>query len=288
MSYDLRIMFSGLALYVPDATAMHVLLPATEHGAGNGGGAGHPHVEPHFTRIFYDEAYEDPRATGLSRRYRMMEFNGRTLDLTRLPTDEVLDARIPGEIPSMEPFANPVPRTLLEGNLDAKLAGRVTMKTGAVTDCLLGARFDVEGETKRITVRSEWTIRGIKLDEPVPPSAGGKEGARRPVLPEQPAAGLAKPLYPIGQTIQLMVFNTLPVEFPPHGPGFVVTETDGDADHFRAYYDLCPPKNPGNPPFPKQTDQLAVDVDGDEVANDDPQAINGMTCVQAMAMAEQA
>lgn len=332
MSYDLRITISGLALYVPDGDAMHVLLPATEHHthhAGSGGEsehpaghdephAGHEHhhegggaapasggngdeendgekdgkdkMEPHFTRIFYDVAHEDPNATQLSRTYRMMDFKGCALDLGGLPTAEPLTSQVPGEIPSMEGLAKRVPRALLQrgqdGAIDPKLAGLLMMKSGAISDCLLGARFELKGQQQRITVRSEWTVRGITTDEAVP--AEGENGPRRPVLPAQPEAGLLKPLYPIGQTIRLYVFNALAEEFPPDGAGFNIGAPDEDGEHFLVYYDLARPVDEQKRPFPKLVGQHDVIVIGPGAVTHKgkPHGIQGLACVQAWAMAE--
>jgi hypothetical protein len=328
MSYDLRITFSGLTLFVPQSNdTMHVLLPqssghvhaaagaGTGHPSHNDGGVhGHhdPHghdadggatavldppaepgdpvkeqdadpeedeeIEVHFTRLIYDTAYENPNAAELSRTYKVLDFTGRTLDLRGLTTTgEGLHPVVPNEIPSMDRVQRHVdPALVQDGALDARLAARLALGSGAITNCLLGARFSLAGQDQRITVRSEWTVRGVTSDEP----ANGGAGARRAVLPAQPAAGLPVPLYPIGQTIHLMVFNTTAEEFPPHGPGFDVPMPRGDAHHFAAYYPLTV-EGPSNA-IPRRINDRDVEVEhvGPRIKKQAPQTLLGMTCVQ--------
>lgn len=349
MSYDLRITFSGLSMYVPEGTdTMHVLLPQAGHHEHHGGGADGTHAAPagggvvghqdhghnpfqaggggtgavmldapedgvqpenpgeadeqdvpvvavgddveadsddemdvHHTRLIYDAAYEDPDATQLERKYIIRDFTGRMLDLRGLTTTgEGLDPTIPEEIPSMSRVGRHVdPALVADGALDARLAGRVALGSGALTSCLLGARFNLAGNDQRITVRSEWTVRGVTNEEDVPP-AGAAAPSRRPVLASQPENGLPKPLYPIGQTIHLMVFNTTADEFPPHGPGFDVPTARRDAHHFAAYYPLTV-EGAGNDIPRRITDRdVEVEQHGPLIKKQGPQTLLGMTCVQ--------
>jgi hypothetical protein len=338
MSYDLRIMFSGLSMYVPqESDTMHVLLPRAQHVHGEHGGAGNGHadhadhaggvighqdehthpdggstavldapvaadgeadtetdaaeeestdaadgtaekgeeMEEHFTRLIYDAAYEDPQATQLSRKYIIRDFDGHMLDLRGLTTTSgPPDLTIPDEIPSMDKVKKQVDPALVQaGAVDPRLAGRVMVGSGAITDCLLGARFNLAGKDQRITVRSEWTVRGVTDEE-----VDGTQ--RRLVLPAQPASGLPKPLYPIGHTIHLMVFNTTAEEFPPHGPGFAVPKPGGDAHHFAAYYPLT--REGAGKDIPRRIDAREVEVeqDGPKIKKHGPETVLRMTCVQ--------
>lgn len=289
MSFDLRIQFMGLAMYVPEGeSTMHVLLPATERHAcgGEDGHARHAGVEPHYSRIVYDEAYERPGQTQLSRRYRMIDFEGRVLDLTGLPTGEGLDVRLTDELPSMDAVARPVPRALVRGMPNGRLAGRVALDAGALSHYTLGATFHLDDETRsqRMTTQTEWTVRGITAR--LPESEGGWE-----VLPEAPVQGPAEGevsalprLYPIGQNIQLMVFNAIASEFPPDGPSFRIERAPTDADHFGAYYDICAPRE-GTGFIPTSAEPVLVQVQGAAVEPWGGQ-LPGVTCVHARATLE--
>lgn len=325
MSFDLRIHFIGLALYVPeDGKAMHVLLPSTaghvheaeetDSGDGEGhvhpetdtgtetesatrdgdvqpsadayaadadveadgypaeeeeGEAGtrdehvHPHaeapatttkVEDHHARIVFDKAYLDPKATQLAREYVMLDLQGRVLDLRGVlsSTPPPLNDVLPDELAPMDRVSDGVPRDLVTKLPDARLAGRVTMDAGALTDYSLGALWRLNGgNPQRMTLDTEWTIRDIQstttvagvvvacLPERVLPSAADAadlEEAKKPKLPE---------LYPIADTIHLMVFHTVANQLPPAGD-FDIPKPDPDKDrpdHFMAYYSVCPKRD---------------------------------------------
>jgi hypothetical protein len=232
-------------------------------------------MEEHFTRLLYDAAYEDPKAEQLSRKYIIRDFDGRMLDLRGLATtSERPVLTIPDEIPSMGKVKKHVdPALVQDGALDSRLAGRVIVGSGAITNCLLGARFNLAGEDQRITVRSEWTVRGVTNEE-----VDGTQ--RRPVLPAQPASGLPLPLYPIGETIHLMVFNTTAEEFPPHGPGFDVPMPRSDAHHFAAYYPLTKEGPSDDIPRRISDHDVEVEQDGPKIKKRGPETVLRMTCVQ--------
>ncbi|HEU4560473.1 MAG TPA: hypothetical protein VFS20_21665 [Longimicrobium sp.] len=236
MSFDLRIHFVGLAMYVPDGQAMHVLLPSAKH-AHEGGGH---HVEEHFSRIVYDSAYEHRESTELSREYVFVDFERRVLDLRGLPVTGGFVPNLPGELPPIERVAaEPVDRAKLTDLPDESLAGRVSMAKGALTDYTLGARFTLNGgEARRMATETEWTIRGVESrdenGEPALPGGllPGPEGAGEVKLPN---------LYPIGETIHLMVFDAVAEVFPPGGIRFEIEKPEEPdvADHFVAYYNIC-------------------------------------------------
>jgi hypothetical protein len=265
---------------------MHVLLPATNNHAH----AGHGGIEKHFARIIYDEAYEHPDRTQLSRRYKLIDLDGRLLDLTGLAvTEPAIDTHLTDELPLITQVANPVERRHVEGLPDEQVvAGRVTMDSGALSFYSLGASFHLNSpsESQRMAVRTEWTVRGV---------ASRKSAAEGgwPVLPglDLPSADTTRKvarlpeLYPIGQSIHLMVFHAVSQEFPPHGEDFDIPEPTEDAHHFPAYYTVCRPvvtAAAAEPPIPRHAEVVDVEVDGDLVEEDGVQT-PGMTCVQARA-----
>lgn len=302
MSFDLRIRFLGLAMFVPQTVTdeegnetphrMHVLLPATAHhdhggapaaapptpgtgapppttpdphaghadaGAGTGdaagdaagdagagvagaGGAGaadtgagaaaaaaasadDPHR--HFARIVYDTAYETQGAKQLNRQLRFVSIERRQLELLGL-SQEKLDLEVPSDVCDITPVAGPLPKSVLGADPGPGMVARLSMDSGALTDCRLGAFFTLNGKLQRMTTRTEWTVRGIAGDSLAPLTLAPLNGGD---------AGTMPTLYPINQTIQLMVFNAPAAEYPPKGE-FHVPQSGMDADHFVHYYGL--------------------------------------------------
>jgi hypothetical protein len=263
---------------------MHVLLPAANGHAH----AGHDGVEAHFARIVYDEAYEHPDRTQLSRTYKHIDLEGRLLDLTGIAvTEPSIDTTLTDELPSMTKVASPVERRHVTQLPDQEvLAGRVTVDAGALTFYSLGAAFhlDDSSDAQRMVVRTEWTVRGIASRKST--AEGGWA-----VLPgrDLPSADTTRrvsrlpELYPIGQTIHLMVFHAISAEFPPQGEDFDFPKPDKAAEHFPAYYTVClPTRTPGDPPVPRPADPIPVGVEGDVVDENGVQT-PGMTCLQAKA-----
>jgi hypothetical protein len=331
MSFDLRIRFAGLMMWVPEGqTAMHVLLPATaghEHGAHMGRGGVHPHefdaVRPpaggtlrrasaaprsfrpgdyvpvpadaasapevapaaaataipvHHARVVYDAAYEQSGATQLTRTYVFADLSRGTLELRRLPTDNGIHVQLPDEIPSLATVAEPVPRELVHGPLDARLAGRVSMDAGGMTFYELSPALVLPGQQtpQRMTAGTEWTIRGIRSRQDA--AEGGMEflpalqilGADGTVIDTIPE------LYPIADTIQLTVFHTVRTQMPPDGP--FNQEATEDDPHFSVYFGISPARVRGGDLTARRGTGLPVVARGKRP--DGPQ-IPSAICVQS-------
>lgn len=245
MSFDLRIRFLGLGMFVPEPAVeeggsktparMHVLLPSSEHGHGghgNGnGGGGNAAADDgrHFVRIVYDKAYETQGSKQLTRTLKFVTMEKREMSLAGLVPEGEIELTIPDEICDVTPVAGILPDTVIGPNPGNGVIGRVTVDSGALTDWRLGAFFTLDGQPpRRMTTQAEWTVRGIEADSLAETALTGLNGA---------AAGTLPPLYPIGQTIHLMVFNAPAAEFPPHGE-FHIVQPGLDADHFEHYYAL--------------------------------------------------
>lgn len=284
MSFDLRIHFVGLAVFVPeDDKQMHVLLPAANHQH-----AGGTHIEKHFARVIFDEAYLDHRKHQLSRKYRHIDIEGRELNLTGVSVaDLALDMQLPDELPALDKVAGPVDRAHVSGALDPDvLSGRVTVDSGALTFCGLGAAFHFTDLIKpqRMPVRTEWTIRGITSRKSA--TDGGMA-----FLPEislvsdtLPAKSIPE-LFPIGQTIHLMVFHAISKEYPPKGEDFDIPQPKPEekAEHFPAYYKLYPAGSLTKVIIPEPAASgIDVEISGDVVDEDEGET-PGMTCLQAKA-----
>lgn len=276
MSFDLRIHFVGLNLFVPEEPSrMHVLLPSSK---------GH---KQHHARLIFDEAYLDPKKKELTRTYNHIKIDGRVVDFTGVPVAEAtIDTHLPAEIPSIAKFIEPLERSLVTSMPDPeRLDGRVSVSSGALGFYGLGARFFSleDGKPQRMPARLEWTIRGITSME-------AAESGARAVLPARDLMGVdgsikkLPNLYPIGNTIHLLVFHAISEEFPPHGEDFkILKPTKDEADHFKAYYSVVKKGEVvASKPVPKTTISESVTCTGDKVKKDGDET-PGHTCLGAQA-----
>jgi hypothetical protein len=275
MSFDLRIHFVGLNLFVPeDGKRMNVLLPASKC------------VDPHHARLIYDEAYTLPDQVDLTRRYAHIDIKGGLINFTSIPVAETaIETRLPVELPMIADFTTPVERRHVTGNPDpGVVTARIVVDSGALTFCGLGAFFHLPVSqsvlrTQRMAARTEWTIRGITSRE----SSGS---GTRPVLPGQDLPGTIRKrlpnLYPIGDTIHLMIFHAVALEFPPHGEDFKILEQAHPAHHFCGYFAVCPPTDASIDHTPTPASAKDVVCSGDKVDKEGDET-PGLTCVQAQA-----
>ncbi|MBW3571086.1 MAG: hypothetical protein KY467_08270 [Gemmatimonadetes bacterium] len=281
MSFDLRIRFTGLMMWVPEGEkAMHVLLPAMpDHVHGGDERHDHHHREkmpPHFARLVYDAAYELADQTQLSREYVMVDLTNSVLDFTEVRSPEGIDTTLPGELPNMDAVAEPVERGLVEQMPDERLTARITLGAGVLTDYVLGAPYTFEDPEKpqRIAPATEWTTRRVAHAD-----AEGDAGDLRGVVVRRAAGGEPLPtLHPIGQTIHMEVFYVVADFLPPHDDQRFNPEDEGSDAHFGAYYRLCRPAA-GGPRLPRASTAVPVKV-RNRVERDGPQ-LPGSICGQA-------
>lgn len=276
MSFDLRIHFVGLNLFVPEEPSrMHVLLPSANH-----------HKE-HFARIIFDTAYLNTASKELTRTYSHVDIGGRVVDFTGIPVAEAtINTHLPEEIPSIEPFVKPLSRSLVTSLPDPeKLKSRLSLGSGALSFYNLGARFFLDGDTPhRYSSRTEWTVRGITAME-------SAESGARAVLPARDLPGVdgsmarLPNLYPIGNTIHLLLFHAISEAFPPHGEDFRIPRPNQDkADHFDAFYGVSEAIR--NTPTPTTAESADVVCMGAKVRKDGAQT-PGHTCLGARASLEE-
>lgn len=274
-SFDLRIQFAGLMLWVPEGPGrMHVLMPMHQGHGTPGGPAPHPGHETdaehdkhrHHGRLMYDVAYESPTSQQLSRTLRAVNIERRLLKLDGLSAAGI-DLDLPDEIPHMRTVARSVERHLVERFPGGPVMGRITMDAGALTGCDMGARYSLGGQALRMGTRTEWTIRGIEADSIDLASLVYQENGSKLDLPR---------LYPIGQTVSITVYNTLAGDMPQNGKRGPYSEED--AIHFDAYYDLCPPLKDRK--IPRHAGAEIIQVLGDAVEARVDQS-GGLTCVHA-------
>jgi hypothetical protein len=271
MSFDLKITFTGMCLYVPDPDKgrMHVLMPRSggaghEDHAGHdghepGGHGDHGGVEAHVVRLFADAAHLAPgtdERTGVVAGVAKMD--DRVLDLTELES-AILDLDLSGR--QLEDIGRivgrSVPRRRVDGP-DEKVFCRVTLDGGAATAHAQGAVWEVDGKEQPLTYRIEWTLHDVWSE--------GRDQALRLRLraPDGAPAEELPPLYPIPAaeggrpTIDLHVFHTPEHELPPwpRAPG----NQAPSGHHFLGLYELF--DDPVKRPVPRFRRPPVPDVPG--------------------------
>lgn len=270
MSFDLRIHFTGLVMFVPDdripaSKKLHVLLPSTAH---------HPDTDPmrHFPGLAFDTAYRNPNSIRPERKYDFVSLEGGLLNLASLPATPGIHLDLPAEIASLETVAKRVEKKHVDDPVAHPLAARVTLATGALTDCALGASYALGLVSQAFTDHAEWTIRGIES------KVGGDPGLPKMAL----GNGQELPnLFPIGDTIHLGVVNVVFSEFPPDGVDYVIAEVKGPATHFEMYYEVCPPI--GGTIIPQRGQPLLVQKGVGWPTKGSPQS-PGATCIGVTAL----
>lgn len=224
MAFDLKLTFTGMMLYVPEATQLQVLLPKTAESIAapvvpaNGGGctASTACVEPHAARITFDSAYTRQGMQALDDAVVHVSIRQKRLDLPA--TGSPYERGIPSVV-AMAP--SPVRPEVLAGTANGDLAARIHVSTGKASYADPGECWEYQGTVRRMSHQVEWTIRdmpGDHLDLPLTDLSGlVTQGA----LPR---------LYPIDGTVELWVWHAPAFELPPDGiaPEMPV---DGDGGH---------------------------------------------------------
>lgn len=230
MSFDLRIKFAGICLFVPQPAAgqegarMHVLMPKVEHQhhGGHGGGV----ISEHLPRLLYDRAYEQPGSSNFTRELACVPLDRLALELGGLSSDGFTPA-LPAEVASLEEVAGRVPPARVSDHPGTEVAARVTLRQGRVTYYPAGlqAKLRAKEEFRRMTANVEWTIRGIPGEYLPRQVLKGLDGGPGATLPE---------LYPMGDVIHLEVYNA------PAGllPGGKPKPGEASTDHFGGFYSI--------------------------------------------------
>jgi hypothetical protein len=226
MAFTLRITFSGLCLFVPEATGrkgtgrMHVLMP---------GMFGHEHgMERHVPVVSYDAGYLVPGGPSLG-----VPAVASLAGLTLAPVaGQEASTALCGHIVDLkEVTRRPVDPDHLGADSKKKLVSRITLGAGKITRVSPGVCWEWQpGEFRPIAHRVEWEISGVEGDrlELVGQPLGG--------------GGVPKPLgtlFPRQGRIDLKVLHDTPQELPPvpmamdHG---TPPEPGDPPKHFSAYY----------------------------------------------------
>ena len=238
MSFDLRITFIGLCLFVPESSdgPMHVLLPATDGHNGHDDGE----LQPHSARLVYDTAHTAQGQTAFRRELACPSLEGFALDLRGLSRGSI-GTELPDEFVDMGaiPGGGKVGPTLVGSEPGTSVTSRITLDAGHLTAYELGILWRFRNAAPQpMTWRAEWTIRGIEGDRLEARKLESLHGNDPESLPE---------LFPIGETIHLSVYHVLPRDLP--GAREAPIAGLPTADHFRGYYRLFP--SAGEHPVPQ-------------------------------------
>jgi hypothetical protein len=232
MSFDLRITFTGMCLFVPDprdaTSRMHVVLPA----AGK---------HPHDARLLFDGAYV-LGASELTRTLECRVLDRQAVRLLQPSGGAALD--LPGEIVDLQQTLGKrvAPNKLVE-TPPPVVKSRITLAGGAVTDYEYGAAFDMPYHKGiPMTWQVEWTVRGIADSALKWELVSLDTAVVTEVLP---------PLVPIGGVVHVFVYHVITDELPGANPApVVIVPNVGDpADHFAAFFDVATGGIDGIPEF---------------------------------------
>jgi hypothetical protein len=253
MAVNVRIVFSGLCMLVPDdREKVHVLMP---HARPNAAGSGRP-IHPHFFGLAYDANAKRPPGGKPSAdpTWEVIKLDGHLVHVANgtqrrcdryIPADEVVVVDKLVNFPGVDPKY----RNLTEhGN--RSLNGRVFLHAGrrdvpiveASKSCLKpleGSSSGSEVRCQSMTEHAPWTIEQF----PSVQRPGGQVLDLARLLTVQglwqrPPRLTLPPLYADENNEVWLIFIHAPQNAFPDRGRFPVGESDGL--HFAAYYDLAP------------------------------------------------
>lgn len=229
MAFTLRITFSGLCLFVPEAAGgggtgrMHVLMP---------GMFGHHHCgsDRHVPALSYDAGalVQGGPALGVP---AMARLTGYTLSFGG---GDTADLRLCGHIPDLrEVTGRGVDVDHLTADTRRKLVSRVTLGAGRITRVAPGVCWEWRpGEFRPIAHRVEWEIPNVDADRltVIATPLGGGSGAKS-LGTLFPADGLLS-LTVYHDTVENLPPDPLPAEHQP------VLRPGEHPPHFSAFYSV--------------------------------------------------
>ncbi|HEX8361913.1 MAG TPA: hypothetical protein VF613_17470 [Longimicrobium sp.] len=237
MPFDLKISFSGLCLFVPDALRkqMHVLLPSA-HSHAHG-------AEPHIPLLRFDTAHLRRSSPESDNMLAHKRFQGFTLQLGTGGADVKMLSSIPNIRSVSDKPVDPVHL----GAGTTKLASRLTLAGGSFTGLAKGDCWYWADSFHHLTHRVEWTIPAIEdtsltlvpLDFAGAPHSDleHRHVTLYPMVTDSvPVINLAVDHLPTGEIF--------PLPGPPSRP-----EPGATPQHFGAYFELF--EKPIQARFPK-------------------------------------
>ncbi|HET7233922.1 MAG TPA: hypothetical protein VFJ16_28180 [Longimicrobium sp.] len=213
MPFDLKLTFTGMMLYVPEATRLQVLMPKTAEtmaapvisSTGEECGASTTDtsvcVEPHAARVTFDTAYVREGAQALDDVLAHVSLRQKRLEIP------AVGGSYTRGIPSVVTVtSSPVRSDVLDGTADEVLMARLVVSTGGATYADPGECWEYQGDVRRMSHQVEWTIPDIDddhLDLSMTDLAG------------MAAQGSFPRLYPIDGKVELWVWHAPAYELPP-------------------------------------------------------------------------
>jgi hypothetical protein len=274
MPFTLRVSFSGLCLFVQDATTgfTHVLLLAPDRGPMRSGDPMPMAMPRHFPRMFYQPQLDGAPINGKAA-YRCVSIDDKILDFSSIAgtPNGLLD--LPADLISLTNFVQPLPNAWIGQSPDEQVAARVilppsgTMTAGDGPICQLG------GWTGKASTQVTWNSGPIVNDSLTWQLEGLRLDTGSPLLPL--SLGCEKHPRDSDENIEICIKNVLhecsvggSVPGKPLKPGTAVP-------HFRAYYG---PFNTNGPDL--IIDSARPSKGGDKATSD------SYTCMSAQAPLE--
>jgi hypothetical protein len=278
MSFELRITFSGLCMFVPgkdaEAGRMHVLMPATgAHDHGGHAAAGEQPVEQHVLRLAYDAVHEQTSPGAPTRKPVFVELAGSALSVPHDGRPSADPAVPPSVVDLFRVTEDKIDPALVRGAPAGHVAARVSMGAGAVSDVAEGAVWELDGRDEEMSHAVQWVVPEVPGDSLTWDVAG--------------AGGRFRTLHPVRQgsrqVLELYIFNIPPRELPAEVPpmsGAIPTLPPGyPAWHFLAYYDLF--DHPKRRPVPRFKHGPRGKASGLQSLRVGLQGVTTYTCVPA-------
>jgi hypothetical protein len=259
----LEIEFHCLCLFVPDPEngLVHVLMPSTAGGDGDGGhhnghpghdGAGgepgqHRHVhDRHHAFIRHDSLTEPVLMEGWA---LLLGREGGPIDTTLAPTSPVDGARL---VDLNEHTGRTLDPTLLLEQADPRVIARVTLREGALVSTYADAVWRLKGKKVRMASRSTWRIDDFP---------GGALDWNPLTASGEPPLATLDDVVPTGGVRRVHVFHT--TRHGMAGARTVLTPYEA-REHFRVYlelYGIRPQHDPNDLLLPEIAAALFVGVD---------------------------
>lgn len=216
MSYDLRVVFHGMCLWVRTTDEVHVLMPAT----GGAGGCAAGGVEAHAAVLVFDTAHLRSDSTTLDNLVALQSIERKKI--TFPGGTGTLNRALP---PELAQLGSPVRADVLSGEASTLLNSRVLLQGGGWSDHSKGACWSWGGQIRRLSHVVEWTVAGVEGDS-LEIQLEGLAGGVVTMLP---------PLHPVGGVVEVEVWHAPHPELPPASVIPPEPDPGSPGHHFSAY-----------------------------------------------------
>lgn len=225
MSFDLRIIVTGLCLFVPARSnkKMHVLMPSS--------GGSHRH----FPRLFYNTTNTE-EGFGKPDSWLFLDMDGYALDLTALASGSAEGKLWHSMVPLDPVTGKKIKNKQLGMNPEAAVASRLTLAAGKIEKVAQGAIWDWgPDDIVELTHQVTWTIQNLSGDRLEPGEKWRLEKLRAAGTCDLP---LLKSVG--GKPIEIYVFHSVEGDEPGGEPNMEEPDEGFEPLHFDMFYDLFP------------------------------------------------